>query len=60
MLLFLLFPIKSEIEITDFQMSGNMCNTIKYLLDILKIHWRSCKFMGHLGKAIKDYVQTKR
>ena len=31
------------IEITDFQMSDKTSNTIRYLLDILKIHQTSCQ-----------------
>ena len=30
------------IEITDFQMPDKTSSTIKYLPDILKIHWTSC------------------
>ena len=33
---------KTGVEITDFQMPDKMSGTIKYLPDILKIHWTSC------------------
>ena len=35
------FPGYAGTEITDFEMPDKTSNTIKYLLDILKIHWVS-------------------
>ena len=35
------FPGYAGTEITDFETPDKTSNTIKYLLDILKIHWAS-------------------
>ena len=35
-------PYLSVMEIADFQMPDKTSDTIKYLPDILKIHWTSC------------------
>ena len=34
--------IAAGIEITDFQMQDKTSHTIKYLLYILKVHWKLC------------------
>ena len=37
-----IYVILAGTEITDFQMPDKTSDTIKYLPDILKIHWTSC------------------
>ena len=45
---------KSWVEITNFQMPDKTSGTIKYLLDILKIHLTSC-----LGSQVQTCLQAK-